>query len=335
MAHRFGVSVRVATLRARRGGISVDAGLPELTENPAADGASETGPPSHGVDLAVVIPAFNERDGVGATVDGVREALERAARSFEIVVVDDGSTDGTGDVAHAHGARVVRLVDNGGYGSALKAGIRESSSELVVIIDADGTYPPDDIPRLVDLAQEADMVVGARSARDVSIPFVRRPAKWVLNRLASYLAGQHIPDLNSGLRVLRRSVLDKFLHILPSGFSFTMTITLALLCTSHRVVYELVVCRKRIGSSKLRAKDTVTFLILVLRTVVLFNPLKVFLPFGSILFLVGLAKLAYDIFLWNLSESAVMMFLGAAVIWSVGLLADLISRLELNPPRLQ
>lgn len=308
---------------------------PELADKRRAAQASTSDVANRSVDVAVVIPAYNEVKAVGLTVDGVREALEGSPYSYEVVVVDDGSTDKTGTEAKKHGARVVTLAENSGYGSALKAGIRNSSSELVVIIDADGTYPPADIPKLLALSEDVDMVVGARSARDVSIPFVRRPAKWVLNRLAGYLAGRHIPDLNSGLRVLRRSALDQFLHILPPGFSFTMTITLALLCTSHRVVYEPVVCEKRIGSSKIRATDTISFLILVLRTVVLFNPLKVFLPFGSILFLVGMAKLIYDIFLWNLSESAVMMILGAAVIWSVGLLADLISRLELNPPRLQ
>jgi glycosyltransferase involved in cell wall biosynthesis len=309
--------------------------VPEQADTPPPAESPKRGPLGPEVYVAIVIPAYNEHEAVGLTVDRVRDALERSSYSYEIVVVDDGSTDNTGAEAREHGARVVTLAANSGYGSALKAGIRGSRSELVVIIDADGTYPPADIPKLVALAEDADMVVGARAASDVSIPFIRRPAKWVLNRLAGYLAGEHIPDLNSGLRVLRRSVLDQFLHILPSGFSFTMTITLSLLCTSHRVVYEPVTCEKRIGSSKIRATDTVSFLILVLRTVVLFNPLKVFLPFGSILFLVGLAKLIYDIFLWNLSESAVMMFLGAAVIWSVGLLADLISRLELNPPRLK
>jgi glycosyltransferase involved in cell wall biosynthesis len=308
---------------------------PALAGRPRTAQGSEGNEAPGSVYVAIVIPAYNEVKAVGLTVDGVREALEHSSYSYEIIVVDDGSTDKTGAEALKHGARVVTLAENSGYGSALKAGIRNSVSELVVIIDADGTYPPADIPKLVALAEGADMVVGARAARDVSIPFVRRPAKWALNRLAGYLAGQHIPDLNSGLRVLRRSVLNQFLHILPPGFSFTMTITLSLLCTSHRVVYEPVVCEKRIGSSKIRATDTISFLILVLRTVVLFNPLKVFLPFGSILFLVGLAKLIYDIYLWNLSESAVMMFMGAAVIWSVGLLADLISRLELNPPRLQ
>lgn len=279
---------------------------------------------------AIVIPAYNEEEGVGPTVAGVREAIASSPFDFEIIVVDDGSTDDTARRAEQEGARVIRQRSNGGYGSALKAGILRSESEFVVITDADGTYPFAAIPRLMEIATDADMVVGSRSANDVSSPLIRRPAKWVLRRLASYLAGREIPDLNSGLRVMRRSVLEKFMHVLPSGFSFTMTITLSMLCNDYRVIYEPIVCQKRIGASKIRAVDAVSFLILVLRTVVLFNPLKVFLPFGALLFVTGLGKLIYDLFLLNISETAVMALLGACLVWAVGLLADLIVRLELG-----
>ncbi len=283
-------------------------------------------------DVVVVIPAFNERNGVGGTVDRARAALTQASVPFEIIVVDDGSTDGTGQEAAARDARVITQPENVGYGAALKAGIRESTAPLIVIIDADGTYPPEAIPRLVELSEQAAMVVGARTMRDRSIPIERRPGKWILARLASYLAARPIPDLNSGLRVMRRSVLSQFLHILPAGFSFTTTVTLALLSTGHRVVHEAIECQPRIGSSKLRATDFVSFVILVLRTIVLFNPLRVFLPLGTLLFLAGLGKFVYDLFLWNLSESAVMALLAAIVIWAVGLLADMIARLQLRPP---
>jgi glycosyltransferase involved in cell wall biosynthesis len=283
------------------------------------------------VEIAVVIPAYNEVEGVGPTVDRVREAMRRTPHSFDIIVVDDGSTDTTAERAAAHGARVIRLSDNRGYGAALKAGIEQSRSEYVMITDADGTYPPDAMPALLSRLGDADMAVGARTLRDRSIPQARRPAKLFLGLLASYLAGRRIPDLNSGLRVIRRSALLQFLHILPSGFSFTTTITLALLCTQRRVVYVPIACAPRVGASKLRAKEFSAFIMLVLRTVVLFNPLRVFLPLGASLFLIGLAKFAYDVFLWNLSESAVMAFLAAIIIWSVGLLADMISRIQLTP----
>lgn len=284
------------------------------------------------VDVAVVIPAFNEAGGVGAIVRRVRAALSATPFVFDVVVVDDGSTDDTAREAADHGARVVRLAENGGYGAALKAGISATQSDCVVITDADGTYPPEQIPLLVEQMKGVDMVVGSRSMSDVSIAMIRRPAKMFLNALASYLSGRHIPDLNSGLRVMRRSTLMKFIHLLPSGFSFTSTITLAMLCTNHRVTYIPVECAPRIGSSKIRPSDFNAFVMLVLRTVVLFNPLKVFLPLGSFLFLIGIVKLAYDVYLWNLSETAVMAFLAAVIVWSVGLLADMIARLQLSAP---
>jgi glycosyltransferase involved in cell wall biosynthesis len=294
----------------------------------AAPGAS-SGPDYGFVDVVVVIPALNEVDGVGPTIDRVRRVLTRTPYSFEVVVVDDGSTDGTGEVAGRHGARVIRHKKNRGYGAALKEGILNSNSEYVIITDADGTYPPEVIPALLAGISDSDMVVGARARRDPSIARIRRAPKLFLALLASYLAGQWIPDLNSGLRIIRRSKLLEFLHILPSGFSFTTTITLALMCTRHFVSYESIVCAPRVGSSKLKAKEFSAFILLVLRTVVLFNPLKVFLPLGGLMFTIGCFKLIHDIYLWNLSETAVMAFLAAVIVWSVGLLADMISRLQL------
>jgi glycosyltransferase involved in cell wall biosynthesis len=258
--------------------------------------------------------------------------MEVSGYTYEIVIVDDGSTDRTAERASACDVRVVRLPRNRGYGAALKAGIAATASTFVCIIDADGTYPADMIPRLLALSNGRHMVVGARLLSDQSIPRERRPAKWLLGRLASYLTEQEIPDLNSGLRVMRRSALMKFIHLLPSGFSFTSTITLSLLCSGHAVHYEPIECARRVGTSKIRAAHFKSFVLLVLRTVVLFNPLKIFLPLGLMLFLVGFSKFIYDLFLWNLSETAVMAFLAAIVVWSVGLLADMIARLQLKPP---
>lgn len=281
-------------------------------------------------DVAVVIPAFNEEGAVGGIVRRVRAALSETPLAFDIVVVDDGSTDRTAIEAEGQGAHVIRLAENSGYGAALKAGISVTRSEYVVITDADGTYPPEQIPILMQKMEGMDMVVGNRAMSDVSIARIRRGPKLFLNWLASYLSGRHIPDLNSGLRVMRRSTLLKFIHLLPSGFSFTSTITLAMLCTNHRVTYVPVTCAPRVGSSKIVPSDFTAFTMLVLRTVVLFNPLKVFLPLGTLLFLIGVIKLAYDVFLWNLSETAVMAFLAAVIVWSVGLLADMIARLQLS-----
>jgi hypothetical protein len=176
------------------------------------------------------------------------------------------------------------------------------------------------------------MVVGARPMSSSGIAWVRRPGKWMLNAFGSYLVGRHIPDLNSGLRVMRREALLKYLHLLPNGFSFTSTITLALLANAQPVIYEPIVYTKRVGQSKIRAKHFLSFMLLVVRAIVLFNPLKVFLPLGAALFLLGVAKLIQDIVLWNLSETAVMAFLAAIIVWAVGLLADMIARLQMRPP---
>ena len=154
----------------------------------------------------------------------------------------------------------------------------------------------------------------------------------MLNRLASYLVGRHIPDLNSGQRVMKRDAVLKYMHLCPSGFSFTSTITLALMANGHTVVFEPIDYAPRVGSSKMRPSHFGSFILLVVRAIVLFNPLKVFLPLGALLFGIGVLKLVQDIVLWNLSETAVMAFLSAIVVWAVGLLADMIARLQMQPP---
>jgi glycosyltransferase involved in cell wall biosynthesis len=280
--------------------------------------------------VSIVVPAYNEEKAIGAQLEAVRQVMERSGWPFEILVVDDGSTDRTADEVRRHAVRLVQQPRNRGYGAALKAGIAAAQNDLIVIIDADGTYPADTIPALLEQAGNYDMVVGARTGQDVHIPLVRRPAKWLLARLASYLAEQPIPDMNSGLRVLKRPQVERFAHLLPSGFSFTTTITLALLCNDYRVLYVPINYAQRVGTSKIRPAHAYHFLLLILRTVVYFNPLRIFLPLGFMFFLAGLGKTVYDIFIGNLSESAVMGILTGVIIWCVGLLADQISRIAMS-----
>jgi glycosyltransferase involved in cell wall biosynthesis len=301
-----------------------------LQEKPA--GVLARDPEAIVPDLAVILPAFNEVDGVGQTVSRVLATLADLPCTSEVIVVDDGSTDGTRQRAEEHGARVVSHRRNFGYGAALKTGILNTQAEVVTIIDADCSYAPEVIPHLYSRLGDADMVVGARALSSKGVAWIRRPAKWFLNRFAAYLVGQRIPDLNSGQRVMRRTTLLRYLHLLPNGFSFTSTITLAMMANGHDVIYEPIEYARRTGISKIRAAHFLGFLLLVVRAIVLFNPLKVFLPLGMVLFLIGVAKLIQDIVRWNLSETAVMAFLSALVVWSVGLLADMISRLQLRPP---
>jgi glycosyltransferase involved in cell wall biosynthesis len=272
--------------------------------------------------VTVVIPAYNEGKHVAEQVEQVRAVMEKTGWTFEIIVVDDGSSDDTAEQAAAAGVRVLRHRQNRGYGAALKAGIEVSKFDWILITDADGTYPTEAIPELLAVSKRNAMVVGARTGETVKIPMVRRPAKWFLGRLASYLAGRNLPDLNSGLRLMRKDLIERYVHLLPSGFSFTTTITLASACNDHPIEYVPINYFARLGESKIRSRHAYDFLLLILRTIVFFNPLKVFLPVGAALAIAGLVKFAYDITRDNLSESAIFGLLAALLIWAVGLLAD-------------
>jgi glycosyltransferase involved in cell wall biosynthesis len=277
--------------------------------------------------VSVIMPAFNEGPHIARQVRAVSETMDRSGWTYEIIVVDDGSTDATGAEALAQGVRVLRNRRNRGYGASLKRGVSAAQYDWILIIDADGTYPPDSIPELLALADTNEMVVGARITANRKIPWQRRPAKWFLTRLASYLAERPLPDLNSGLRLIRRSLVEAYRHLLPSGFSFTTTITLAATCDDHEVAYVPIDYHARHGESKIRPGHAFDFLLLVLRIIVFFNPLRVFIPIGALMATVGLVKFAYDMTLQNVSESALLGLLGALVVWAIGLLADQNARL--------
>ena len=280
--------------------------------------------------ISIVIPAYNEEGAISSGIREIREVMEPQDYEYEIIVVDDGSEDRTAELARAEGVTVLAMPENRGYGASLKTGIRRARFDIIVITDADGTYPARYIPELVAQLDEYDMVVGARTGENVAVPMVRRPAKWLLRVLASYLAGRHIPDLNSGLRVMRKDLVRRFAHLLPSGFSFTTTITLAALCSSSLVRYSPIDYHARIGKSKIRPGHAFDFTLLIVRTIVYFNPLKVFLPLGAFFFLGGFVKFVYDVYIGNFSETALLGFIGAAILWAVGLLSDQISKLALK-----
>jgi glycosyltransferase involved in cell wall biosynthesis len=279
-------------------------------------------------EVSIIIPAYNEADHVADEIREVERVLDGTGWSFEILVVDDGSTDGTAEAAATTGVRVLRRVENRGYGASLKLGVEAARYEWILITDADGTYPASAIPALLDHATRHEMVVGARTGEHVKIPLVRRPAKWFLGWLASYLAAKKLPDINSGLRLMRKSLIQRYTHLLPDGFSFTTTITLAAACNGHPVAYHRINYRPRLGESKIRPRHA--YDLLILRTIVFFNPLRVFLPLGGMLALAGIAKFIYDVTRDNLSESAVLALLGALLIWSVGLLADQNARIAMH-----
>jgi glycosyltransferase involved in cell wall biosynthesis len=285
--------------------------------------------------VTIVVPAFDEERGIEGVVRRLL-ALD-LGRPTELVVVDDGSRDGTAKTLDALAAqepriRVVRHPRNMGYGAALKTGIARARHDVVVITDADGTYPEDRIVDLLAAVDDgADMAVGARTGADVNIPLVRRPAKAVLRWIAAYLASTPIPDLNSGMRAMRKDLVLRYKSVLPQGFSFTTTITLASLTNSHRVDYVPIDYAAREGRSKIKPiRDTLGFLGLILRTVLYFNPLRIFYPVALAVGFLFMVSLVYDLFIVqpgpDLGDKTVLLFVAFVQVLSLGLVADLIDK---------
>lgn len=284
--------------------------------------------------ISVIIPCYNEVESIASTLEQVAEVLDGMGRPGEVIVVDDGSTDGTSGQVDQARYRLVRLDENQGYGAALVSGARVAQYDCIVITDADGTYPIREIPTLVAQLEDADMVVGARTGDHVRIPWVRRPAKWVINKLANYVTGRHIPDLNSGLRAIRRELWERYESIYPKGFSLTTTITLAALTSGSRVKFHPIDYHTRIGQSKIRPiRDTINFTMLILRTTLLFDPLRVFVPLSLMMLtasgLIGFGTLmlyylkVLDRF-WD--TTTIALFIASIQFLALGGIADLIIR---------
>jgi glycosyltransferase involved in cell wall biosynthesis len=278
-----------------------------------------------GAEISVIVPV---RDGASTLPRCLAAIRAQRFRDYEVVVVDDGSRDGTAAVAGRLGVRLLKHPANRGYGAALKTGIRAAAGRDVLICDGDGTYPPASIPLLLAAAETHEMAVAARTGPSVAIGVFRRGAKGILRRLAVYLSESEIPDLNSGLRIFRRSAVMRYFPILPSGFSFTTTITLAMLCNERPVAYVPIDYAPRKGRSKIRPlRDTLNFLILIMRTILYFNPLRIFLPVSLLCGLLFLGSLVYDVWaLRNLTEKTLILLFGAAQLLAIGVLADLITK---------
>ncbi len=278
--------------------------------------------------VSIIIPAYNEEKGLGSTLTQLNAVMTQQGIEYEIIVVDDGSTDRTGEIVQEQeGVRLLQHYSNRGYGAAIKTGIRRAHHDWIAIIDADATYPPSAMPPLLAESDRYDMVIGARVGQD--IPLVRRPAKWFLARLAEYLAETKIPDLNSGLRVFRRDVAMSYFNILPSRFSFTITITIAFLSDHYLVKFVPIPYHRRTGKSKINPiQDTLNFLQLILRTVMYFNPLKVLLPVSFLLFLLAVIIGVYSL----LSQGRVMditvitLTMAAIQIAVIAMIADMIQK---------
>ena len=274
---------------------------------------------------SIVIPAFNEATSIASVVGDLRSA----GSWHEILVVDDGSTDETSARASAGGARVIRHPYNKGNGAAVKTGIRHATGAYVLIVDADGQHRPSDAVRLVAQLHDYDLVVGARSTESHANA-VRRLGNSILNWIASYLTEQPIPDLTSGFRAARREQLVEFLHLLPNGFSTPTTTTLVFIKAGYSVRFEAVEAAERQGTSKIRlGSDGVSFLLILLKVITIFSPLRIFLPISAAAFLLGAAYAVWTIVTQShVTNSSVLLILLSVVIFLVGLVSEQISSLR-------
>lgn len=301
--------------------------MPPLVE-PPGDG---------GLDVTVVLPCYDEQDHVLAEVERISDAMAATGYRWELLAVDDASTDRTREILQEATLRfpelrLLPLPRNGGTGTARRIGTQHARGEVVVWTDADMTYPNHRIPELVDLLAKdptIDQVVGARTSEQGTHKVLRVPAKWLIRKFAERLAGERIPDLNSGLRAFRRGVSLPYLRLLPPGFSCATTITMAFLHNQHQVDYLPVEYAKRSGRSKFHfATDAYRYLLQVLRMVMYFNPLKVLMPPALLLMGIGSGKLVYDVVTdpVRIATNTILLILTSLIVGSVALLADLIVR---------
>jgi glycosyltransferase involved in cell wall biosynthesis len=288
--------------------------------------------PTDQIDVSVVLPVYNEVDHLEEEVTRIRKSLDDSDLSYEIIIVDDGSVDGSGALASSlEGVRVLRFSTNRGAGSARKYGTMTAQGAVVVWTDVDMTYPNDRIPELVASLDGFDQVVGARSSEQGTAKVLRGPAKWLIRRLASYLSRHEIPDLNSGFRAFRREVADQFLYLLPRGFSCVTTITMAFLSNGYSVKYVPIDYAPRAGTSKFHwLHDTQRYLLQVIRMVLMHEPIRFFGPIAAFLTTVGLGKLVYDIIRYDfrITTNTIVLLGVAFAMAGVGLIADLLVQLN-------
>ncbi|MDP3766174.1 MAG: glycosyltransferase family 2 protein [Nanoarchaeota archaeon] len=279
------------------------------------------------VSISIVVPAYNEEKAIKSTIGDIKKSVRGLKHKINILVVDDGSTDRTYKIISSiKGINVIRHDTNKGYGASLKTAIKSTDSEYIMIIDADGTYPSSSIPALIKNLNRYDMIVGARTGKVVKIPFFRKPAKWLLKQFAQYITKTHIPDLNSGLRIFKRSIALQFMNLFPDGFSFTTTLTIACIVNGYSIKYMPINYYERVGISTIHPiKDFVNFMNIILRLAIFFKPLNVFIPASLVLFVLGVLKLIRDFLLLNyFGLGGALLILTSIQIAFLGVLAELI-----------
>lgn len=283
--------------------------------------------------LTVLLPTYNEEAAIVSVLEEIVGVLAGENLKYEILVVDDASTDATVERVEAFArdtwecpVRVIRRPINGGAGAARKTGVKAAHGDIVLMLDADGTYPAESIPELLRWFPAYDQVNGARTSEQGTLPWLRKPAKWFIRMLACYLTGVHIPDLNTGLKAFKREAMLPWLWVVPDGFSCVTTMTLAFLTNGRPVKYVPTPYRKRIGQSKFHPiKDTLAYLGTVIRIVLYFRPLKVFLPLAGFIIGAGVLKSVLS-FRWtgSMQESDVVLLTAGFMTCMFGLLVEVI-----------
>jgi len=275
--------------------------------------------------ISIILPAKNEAEGLRRTLPGLRGLALEA----ELIVVDDGSTDETAQVAREHGATVIGSPYSMGNGAAIKRGARAARGELLVFLDADGQHNAELIPRLLErLEQGYDMVVGARGW-DGQASVGRGLANGLYNRVATTMTGHQVADLTSGFRVVRAAKFREFLHLLPNGFSYPTTITMAFFRSAYPVSYVPIPVAARVGRSHIKPlRDGVRFLLIIFKIATLYSPLKLFAPTGMLFFLLGAGYYAWTFFTQGrFTNMSVLLFSAAVIIFLVGLVSEQITAL--------
>jgi len=280
--------------------------------------------------VSIVIPVYNEEEAIADDLDLVKRTMDTSGYEYELIVVNDGSTDRSVEIISSRPwVKLVHHERNRGNGAARTTGMKAAQGNIVIMTDGDGTYPNQDMPKMLEYMKQYDMVIGARVKEMGTMKWLRTPAKWFIRRLASYLTDTEIPDLNSGMRAFRKDLAEKYLNILPNTHSWVSTITIAFLSDGYSVKFMPIDYYKRKGQSKFHPlRDTYNYLSLVVRAVMYFNPLKVFLPLSLFLLAFGGIKLIRDVIIYNfrIPTTTVLILLTALQLAAMGFLADLIVR---------
>jgi glycosyltransferase involved in cell wall biosynthesis len=287
--------------------------------------------------VTIILPCYNEEGHVVAEVERIARAMDGSGYSYELLAIDDGSTDQTLAKLHEAASRfpqleIIPMPRNGGSGVVRRIGTQRARGEIVAWTDADMTYPNERIPELVQVLEKdpmVDQVVGARTSEQGTYKLLRVPAKWLIRKFAERLSGRRIPDLNSGMRAFRREVALPYLRLLPPGFSCVTTITLAFLSNNHEIQYVPIEYAQRAGSSKFKfVSDAYRYILQILRMIMYFNPLKVLMPLALTLLGVGALKAVYDVIVHpvHIASDTVLIVITGLIIGSLALLGDLVVR---------